>query len=1266
MSKTILGLDLGVTSIGWALIEVCEEKFPIRITAMGSRIIPLTTDEKTEFQRGQSISKNQNRTTNRTQRKGYDRKQDRKENLKKILENLDIFPSENLMKLPSLELWKLRSDAASSDKILTDEELGRVFYMMNQKRGYKSARSEANMDKKDTEYVADVKSRHAQLKESNQTIGQYFYGELLRAKENSEYFQVKKKVYPREAYIEEFDKIIEVQKEKHKFLTDDVVDEIRNKIIFYQRHLKSQKGLVSFCDFELVKKEVINENGKIITKILGPKIAPKSSPLNQLCKIWETVNNISLKIKNPEGSKYKWSDWTPTLENKIEIANYLNTHDSLTFSELLKIVNLKKEEVYTNKQILKGLQGNKTFSAIAKILGEKHPLLNFEIDIKPQEKQAFLVDRKTGEILEEHASYIVDENIEKEPLYRLWHTIYSIKDSEECKNALIKKFGHYIEEEKAEKLSKLDFTSSGYANKSHKAMRKILPYLLKGYNYSQACSLAGYNHSNSLTRVENSERFLKDKLKLLKKNELRQPVVEKILNQTIHIVNAIIEKYGRPAEIRVELARELKQSKDERNDADIQISKNNKLNQEIAKRLQELGLPSTKKNIQKYKFIFPVRDKKITEGKVFNQCIYCGKSFSLSDAMRGDNFDIDHIVPKALLFDDSQMNKVLVHRECNDNKGKLTAYDYIASKGEDELKKYLDRVDTWYNQNIISYGKMLRLKVSHKEYLERKSKNKQTEADKRLWENFIDRQLRESSYISRKATEILKNVCRNVSTTEGGVTAKLRKLWGWDNVLMNLNIEKYRKLGQTEIVEWTSNFGKEQHKEERIKNWTKRDDHRHHAIDALVVACTKQGYIQRLNTLNASDTRNKMLREISDAAVKYNERLTLLENYLIAQKPFTTRDVEEAASQILVSFKTGKKVATISKYKAQGKNKSIGVLTPRGALHEQFVYGKIKTIDSDKPLKFLFENVDLIKDEKIKTLIEARIAKYNGDGKKALASVKKSPIYVDIETKKTLDKADCYKDEYVIKYKIQDLKKKDLQFIVDDKIRAILSAKIGEHNGNEKEAFKETVWFNKEKGIPIKTVRCRTGLSAVQPVKQDGNGKNIGFAKTGNNHHIALYYDNEQNIHQHICSFWHAVERKKYKFPVIIKNSAELWNTVLEGAYPEDFLKQLPDNNLTLKFSLQQNEMFILGLEDEDFEYAIRNNDNELISEHLYLTWSIADNDYWFRHHLETKNSDLKKIEGAKESKRFYRLTSVGSFLKLNPKKVKVNHLGEIIKIGEN
>lgn len=263
--KRILGLDLGTNSIGWALVEADNDGKLIRIIAMGSRIIPLNADERDQFQKGQSISKNQDRTKCRTQRKGYDRKQLKKSDLKRILESLKIYPTQELLNIPMLDLWQMRADAAIPSKNISAEQLGRILYMLNQKRGYKSARNEANADKKDTEYVIDVKNRFAKIQKTNQTIGQYFYERLDNANSNNLYYRIKEQVLPREAYELEFDTIMSVQKTKHDFLNDNVIEDIRNKVIYFQRKLKSQKGLIRICEFEGFKKVVFNTK-KILKK----------------------------------------------------------------------------------------------------------------------------------------------------------------------------------------------------------------------------------------------------------------------------------------------------------------------------------------------------------------------------------------------------------------------------------------------------------------------------------------------------------------------------------------------------------------------------------------------------------------------------------------------------------------------------------------------------------------------------------------------------------------------------------------------------------------------------------------------------------------------------------------------------------------------------------------------------------------------------------------------------------------------------------------
>jgi CRISPR-associated endonuclease Csn1 len=266
---------------------------------------------------------------------------------------------------------------------------------------------------------------------------------------------------------------------------------------------------------------------------------------------------------------------------------------------------------------------------------------------------------------------------------------------------------------------------------------------------------------------------------------------------------------------------------------------------------------------------------------------------------------------------------------------------------------------------------------------------------------------------------------------------------------------------------------------------------------------------------------------------------------------------------------------------------------------------------------------------------------------------------------KILETGYCHKDEAVIKYKLIDLKKDDVRYIVDEKVKRLVKGRLEAYNGKEKEAFKEILWFNEAKQIPILTVRCYTGLTAVEGIKKNKHGEDIGFAKPGSNHHIAIYQDKEGKQVQHLCTFWHAVERKKYKIQYIIKDTRTLWDSLLDKNFPKQFLEKLPADNLELKHSLQENEMFILNLSKEEFEEAIQHNNKTLLSKNLYIVWSLSYNKYWFRHHLETKNSELKKTLGARENSRFIEISSVDGFLKLTPIKIRINHLGEITKIGE-
>ncbi|MBW6498880.1 MAG: type II CRISPR RNA-guided endonuclease Cas9 [Bacteroidales bacterium] len=1231
--KKILGLDLGTNSIGWALIK--EENNENSILGLGSRIIPLNPDERDEFSAGNEISKNRKRTMRRTQRKGYDRYQLRRKALTELLIEKDLFPGRGLLALDQLPLWGLRAKAVTEKVEL--KELGRVLYHLNQKRGYKSSRREENLDKKDTEYVAEVKSRHLELKEMGATIGQKFYPEL----EANPNYRIKQQVYPREAYIEEFDAILK-QQQKHypDIITDEFINTLRNEIIYYQRKLKSQKGLVSVCDFEGFWTN--DKEGREV--FVGPKVAPRSSPLFQISKIWESIN--TLKLKNKKGEEYSFS-----MEEKKKIFEHLDNNEKLTAKDLFGILGIDKNDGwYYDKQLLKGIQGNLTKTQFAKILEINNPWLNFDLQVEKKAGEAYLVSKSTGEISDATEKKEISPELEYEPLYKLWHVIYSISDFEECKKVLQEKF--LFDELTAEKLARIDFTKSGFGNKSAKAIRKILPYLMDGWVYSDACSFAGYNHSGSLTKDENLKRKLLDSIPLLPKNSLRQPVVEKILNQMINLVNAVTETYGRPDEIRVELARELKQSQEERNDTFKFLRKRERENDQIRNRLiDEYGIRATRNNVIKFRLFHEINGE---ESKLNAGCVYCGKPFGISDALRGDNVDVEHIIPKSLLFDDSQSNKTLSHRACNEAKGNKTAFDFMQQKGSTNLEAYIERVDKLFNNGLIGKAKRDKLLMPAS----------------KIPDDFIERQIRETQYISRKAREILQQVCFNVWSTSGSVTDYLRRLWGWDDILMNLQLPRHKEQELTEWVEWETGNG-QLHKKEVIKGWTKRNDHRHHAIDALVVACTKQGFIQRINNLSSQGNRDEMYRELKENGENQRNGLSLLEKYLIAKKPFNTNVVQQKTAEILISFKAGKKVATYGKRKIKkgGKTQVVqtGIVVPRGPLSEESVYGRIMTLQRDpktnkviyQPLKYLFANPQLIFKPRIKELIEERLAQFDGNVKNALDSVKKEPIYLDRENEVLLENASCYSEEFVIKYPVEGLKPNDVPYIIDGRIRQLVKERLDDHGGNPKEAFKEPLWYDKEKSIKINSIRLLTGLSSVEPVKWDDKGQPIGFVKPGNNHHIAIYRDITGQLIEHVCTFWHAVERKKFGLPVIIKNPEVVWSKILskEEPLPESFLGKLPTDGLKFEVSLQQNEMFIIGMQPEEINSALLNNEKEKVSKNLFRVQKLGSFYYVFRHHLETQIDDSAK---AMEAKKFYRIRSFKAWENANPFKVFLNYLGEI------
>lgn len=1187
MSKHVLGLDLGVGSIGWCLIALDAQGDPAEILGMGSRVVPLTNlgDDKA-FSKGEAFTANQERTARRTMRRGFARYQLRRYRLRRELAKVGMLPDAALIQLPLLELWELRERAATAGRRLTLPELGRVLCHINQKRGYRHVKSDAaaivgdeGEKKKDSNsaYLAGIRANDEKLQDEHKTVGQYFAEQLRQNQSESPTggisYRIKDQIFSRQRYIDEYDQIMAAQRVHYPdILTDEFIRMLRDEVIFMQRPLKSCKHLVSLCEFEKQERvmRVQQDDGKggrqlVERKVkFGPKVAPKSSPLFQLCRIYEAVNNI--RLTRPDGSP---RDITP--EERAKIVVHLQSSASLSFAALKKL--LKEKALIADQLTSKtGLKGNSTRVALAAALQpypQYHHLLDMELETRIMTVQ--LTDEETGEVTEREVAVVTDSYV-RQPLYRLWHILYSIEERDAMRRALIIQLGMKEEDLDGgllDQLYRLDFVKPGYGNKSAKFICKLLPQLQQGLGYSEACATVGYRHSNSPTSEEITERTLLDKIPLLQRNELRQPLVEKILNQMINLVNALKAEYG-VDEVRVELARELKMSREERERMAEGNRRREKENKAIAEKIRECGLFPTKSRIRKYMLWEEAGEK----------CLYCGQILTLSQCLNGDDMEVEHIIPKSVLYDDSYGNKTCACRRCNKEKGNRTALEYIRAKGWEA--EYMERINGLLDKKAISYSKHQRLRWLKED----------------IPSDFLERQLRLTQYISRQAMAILQQGIRRVSASEGGVTARLRSLWGYDDILHTLNLDRYDSMGETERVyregETTEKL--------RITNWSKRMDHRHHAIDALVVASTRQGYIQRLNRVSSESEREAMSGEIEMQKVTKTDKLSLLERWLTQRPHLSVRAVSDKVAEILISYRPGKRVVTRGRniYLRHGKKcVQSGLLVPRGPLSKETVYGQITV---------------------------------NGE------------------------------PQIVCKYDLHSLKAKDVDYVVDLALRKRLKELLAQHGGKEKEAFAGDVYMD-EAGTqgPIRSVRCFTGLDRgkMKAVKYDEQGDAVGFVSPRNNHHLAIYRTPKGKLVESIVTFWDAVDRARYGIPLVITHPREVMEQVLQrGDVPESVLSLLPSSDWVFVDSLQQDEMVIIGLSDEELQRALEAQDYRKLSEHLYRVQKMSSSYYVFRYHLETSVADDKNTMG--RIPKFHRVQSLKAYEEKNIRKVRVDLLGRI------
>jgi CRISPR-associated endonuclease Csn1 len=1202
--KKVLGLDIGTNSVGWAFI-LEDDELNNDVVDAGVRIISADSTVSTDFEKGRPATMNAKRRTQRGIRRGLQRYKQRRELLQAALGALQMMPTDELLlHQDALTLYGLRDKALREQ--LSLHEIGRILMHLNQRRGYKSNRKAQNNDETEAENTDDnatkqsrkktvpddeteptnkpkkkglldaINERETLLKGSGNTIGQFFYQQLA----TNPVFRVREQTFMRDTYRAEFDAIWDFQAPFYP----DVLNEarrvwLRDEIIYYQRKLKSQKHLISNCAFEV-----------------GHKAIPRSAPLFQTFKIWQLVNNVEIS----------------------NIAKAMTEGYDIKGNR--RLTNEERQKVFNYLEQCKTVKGRKVLKDVLSLNPTTHTINYVDLD----------GDRTKYEInsIFERFNYNGTAIFGNQAHYNdLWHKLYSIELPEEVVKCL-QRPPFSFSSEMAKAFARVRLTPD-YGSVSARAIRRLLPHLANGLDYYSACTkvaldaaeagkpLPQYNEQNE-TKADRLGKVLDAKLLVLQRGALRNPVVEQIVNQVINVVNSIIqnpdyvteaERNSGEFEIRVELARSLKSDAKKRDKETKQNAESKKRNDAVRTKLHDMGVPATGRNVERYKLW---QDQNGHSPYSLKEI----KPIPFSDLFDTAKYDIDHILPQSRFFDDSMSNKVIAERIENAKKGKMTGYEYMQSKGM--LKDYVTFVNDTFKSNRGKKDRLL--------------------ADT-IPEDFIARQLKETQYITKTVVKELKGVCHNVFVTSGQITSHLRKIWGLDDVLQELNEPQYEKMGKI-----TVNTDKHGKRFKHIEGWSKRDDHRNHAVDALIVAFTSQGMIQKFNTLNA---RNPQSLEADP--VRKNKAW-----YVEPPMQNLHQAVLEATDRILVSHRQNNKVVTknINKiYKGAGVNKVListqETLTPRGQMHKESVYGEIRQAELVE-LNARFNNWDNIADDTLKVLVLERLAKHGNDPKKAFASYDKNPILVGKNRDKPLKQVPVWVKKSVIRYVLnQNFKFKDTEYIVDERIKALVYERFAAHNNDPKTAFIEPLMIQAgTRQIPVKAVRCFTGLSNLVQLPSGG------FVQSGNNHHLALYQNAEGKFQTAITSFWEAVERAKAGEPI------------KQAIHPEH-------GQLINTFA--QNDMFVIGLDPNTTDFFDKKN-KALVAKHLYRLQKISiiatgALNIWFRLHTASKLEDVKDKELVatnRELKIFYNVQSIDALIRLIPVKVRLNNLGKIVKILKN
>ena len=936
-----LGLDVGIKSVGWCVLECDENGEPIQINALNSRIFDAAEQPKT----GAPLA--EPRRNARGLRRRIRRKSFRLERIRKLFsENgIELFETQDDLiclkdEYKNLDVVKLRSDAL--DKKLTEAEFARVLYSLARHRGFKSNKRVVVTDDDDEEkkgkrkendegeLLSSIRKSEEEMRESGmRTRGEQLYKKyLMEGKPVHNKYGDYSMCVSRDILVKEIELLFERQKEFGSTFATDKNKEKYLNIFLSQRNFDEGPGKGSqYTGSHDVKKcEIYRDED----------VAAKGTYTSEWATIYQKINNLSIICG---GDRRRLSN-----EERQIAVELAKKEEKVTYKAFRKAIKLDDDYRFSALNYSEKKKRNKK-----KNEGESESdvvEINDVVDsLACEDKGEFIIAKNSNKIVK-----ALNDNLKICTKY---------KSENLFRNAIAesKIIGGRLDEETIEKLSKIDM--KGYGHLSLHVLREILPYLEEGMVYSDAMQKAGHNHSEHNFE---KQKYLGTKEVYDAIGGVTSHVVKRALSQTVKVIDAVIRQYGSPYAINIELARDMSMTKDERDklkkENDARAAKNEAIREIIAK----LNAMPTATNVLKYK-LYEEQDHK---------CAYSMETLDINHLFEDGYYEIDHIIPYSRSFDDSFNNKVLVLKRENQNKRNSTPVEYFERIGRD------------YDE-VLAFWKAVYQKRNRKklEFLQKKEINESE------WKN---RALNDTRYASRMLANLIKDYLLfdekskdkygRVETVKGAITSYLRRFWGVQKI--REDGDKHHAVDAAIIACVTPKTKNKIERYNQIKESCKMRNGQYVLEDGEI--CDSDYYDKNSHLVLPYPYKefiNELDARVMDEPVLMQNKLRLLgfnENYLMNAKPFVVSRMTSRKAKGCINEAT----VFSSKY---ADNKYPTVCDGNNVIVKRTALANLK-LDKNGEINGYFQPEG---DVVLYNALKQRLVEFDGDAKKAFATPIRKP-----------------------------------------------------------------------------------------------------------------------------------------------------------------------------------------------------------------------------------------------------------------------------------